>query len=304
MTFFVRCTPHFSGRCSTRSLPAARWAALLACLLSALAPAASADCLGNPHAPRVHRVDIVPQLPPSTLFSRWAPVLEAIGKATGLCLELRIAPTIPAFEQELLSGQPDFAFVNPYHLVMARRQYPYTPLIRDGKVPLSGVLVVTKDSGLNDLHQLEGKTIAFPAPNAFAASLLIRAELANKGIRFTPLYVKTHANVFRSVALGDAPAGGAVNNTLEREPENLRARLRVMYKTANYAPHPFIAHPRVPAALRDKVTQAFIQLATTEDGQKLLDGIQIPKPVRASYAQDYAPIERLQLDNFVVKSGD
>jgi len=304
MTLFVRCARYLSGRCSSGSAPAARLAALVACLLGAIAPTALADCLGNPHAPRVHRVDIVPQLPPSTLFSRWAPVLEAIGKATGLCLELRIAPTIPAFEQELLSGQPDFAFVNPYHLVMARRQHAYTPLIRDGKVPLSGVLVVTKDSGLNDLRQLEGKTIALPAPNAFAASLLIRAELANKGIRFTPLYVKTHANVFRSVALGDAPAGGAVNNTLEREPENLRARLRVMYKTADYAPHPFIAHPRVPAALRDKLTQAFMQLATTEAGQKLLDGIQIPKPVSANYAQDYAPLERLQLDNLVVKPSE
>ncbi len=304
MIFFVRCALYFAGRCATRSLPVARLAALVAGLLCAMAPTARADCLGNPHAPRVHRVDVVPQLPPSTLFSRWAPVLEAIGKATGLCLELRLAPTIPAFEQELLSGQPDFAFVNPYHLVMARRQHAYLPLIRDGKVPLSGVLVVARESGLNDLRQLEGKTIALPAPNAFAASLLIRAELANKGIRFTPLYVKTHANVFRSVALGDAPAGGAVNNTLEREPESLRAQLRVMYQTASYAPHPFIAHPRVPAALRDKLTQAFLQLATTEAGQKLLDGIQIPKPVSANYAQDYAPLERLQLDKLVVKPSE
>ncbi len=277
---------------------------MVAASLCFAATSAGAECLGNLRAARVYRVDVVPQMPPATLYSRWAPVLDAVGKATGLCLELRIAPSIPAFEQELMTGQPDFAFVNPYHLVMARRANAYTPLVKDGKVPLSGVVVVPVESDVTELRQLAGKTIALPAPNAFAASLLIRAELANQGIPITPSYVKTHANVFRAVALGDAPAGGAVNNTLEREPENLRLRLRVMYRTSQYAPHPFIAHPRVSRALREQVTAAILQLADTEAGQRLLDGIQIPKPVSADYAKDYAPLEKLKLERFVVTASD
>ncbi len=281
-----------------------RLLALCAACLFGPAPAALADCLGQQGAPRVHRVDIVPQLAPATLFSRWAPFLEQLGKATGMCLELRIATTIPAFEQELLAGRPDFAFVNPYHLLMARRVQSYEPLVRDGKAALSGVLVVAQDGGVSDLRQLDGKTVAFPAPNAFAASLLIRAELAERGIRITPVYIKTHANVFRAVALGDMPAGGAVNNTMDREPEALRARLRVLYETPSYAPHPFIAHARVPRAQRDRLVRAFMQLATTEAGRKLLDGVQIPQPVVADYANDYARLERLQLEKFVVLSDD
>lgn len=268
------------------------------------ARAAQAECLGDPRAKPVYRVDVVPQLAPATLHARWAPLLDELGKAAALCLELRIAPTIPAFEQELLAGRPDFAFVNPYHLVMARRAHPYIPLIRDGKVPLSGVLVVLQDGGISELRQLDGKQVAFPAPNAFAASLLLRAELASQGIRITPVYVKTHANVFRAISVGDLPAGGAVNNTLEREPENLRARLRVLHETARHAPHPLVAHARVPRAQRDRLARAFMQLATTEAGQKLLDGIQIPRPVLADYARDYAPLERLQLERFVVNSDD
>ncbi len=269
-----------------------------------LAAGASAECLGNRAAPQVYRVDVVPQLAPATLFSRWAPALDQLGKATGLCLELRIAATIPDFEQALLAGRPDFAFVNPYHLVMARRTQAYLPLLRDGKVALSGVLVVRSEDGVTDLRQLDGKQVAFPAPNAFAASLLIRAELASKGIRITPVYVKTHANVFRTVSLGDMPAGGAVNNTLEREPDSLRLRLRVLHETARFAPHPFIGHARVPRAQRDKLVRAFMQLAATEAGQRLLEDIQIPKPVIADYARDYAPLESLQLENFVVVSDD
>ena len=281
-----------------------RAAPALAAVLALHAPAAPAECLGNKAAPHAYRVDVVPQIAPATLFGRWAPVLDEIGKAAGLCLELRIASTIPAFEHELMSGRPDFAFVNPYHLVMARRAHAYAPRIRDGKVKLSGVLVVHAESGAERLQQLDGQKVAFPAPNAFAASLLIRAELASRGIRITPVYVKTHANVLRAVALGDMPAGGAVNNTLGREPDRLRSQLRVLHETPSYAPHPFVAHPRVPAAQRDKLVLAFMQLASTAAGQQMLDDIQIPWPVAADYARDYAPLEQLRLDKFVVAVDD
>jgi len=290
-----------------RSSPYAVLRGAALCVAAALAQHplwASAECVGNKAARPTYRIDVVPQIAPATLFGRWAPALDQIGKIAGLCLELRIAATIPAFEQELMSGKPDFAFVNPYHLVMARRAHAYAPLVRDGKVKLSGVLVTRADSPVASLQQLDGGKVAFPAPNAFAASLLIRAGLAAQGIRITPVYVKTHANVLRAVALGDLPAGGAVNNTFEREPDSLRSHLRVLYETPGYAPHPVVAHPRIPAAQRARLVRAFMQMAATPAGQKLLDDIQIPKPVAADYARDYAPLEQLQLDTFVVPSDD
>ena len=117
----------------------------LAVALSMHAGGVAAECLGNKSAVQAYRVDVVPQIAPATLFGRWAPLLDEIGKAAGLCLELRIAATIPSFEHELMTGRPDFAFVNHYHLVMARRSHEYSPLVRDGKVKLSGVLVVRAD---------------------------------------------------------------------------------------------------------------------------------------------------------------
>jgi hypothetical protein len=67
---------------------------------------------------------------------------------------------------------------------------------------------VAADSPIQTVAALNGKTVVFPAPNAFAASLLIRAHLAGQGIRIEPKYVQTHGSVYRAVALGDASAGG------------------------------------------------------------------------------------------------
>lgn len=261
-----------------------------------------ANCLGDPKADKVHQVHVVPQLTPSVLLGKWVPLLEQLGRQTGLCFELRIAPSIPDFETALLAGQPDFAFVNPYHEVMARKAQGYLPLVVDGKEKLSGILLVRADSPIQSLKELDGQPIAFPAPNAFAASLLIRSRLAQHGVRIQPKYVKTHANVYRAVIIGDVVAGGGVNNTLERESLNVREQLRIVHETPGYAPHPFVAHPHVAPQLREAVIAAFLKLVESESGRKLLDGIQIPSPVRAYYARDYAPLEFLQIEKFVVQS--
>ncbi len=262
---------------------------------------AQADCLGDPWADRVHEVHVVPQLTPAMLLGKWAPLLEQLGRRTGLCFELRIASSIPDFENALLAGQPDFAFVNPYHEVMARKAQGYLPLVVDGKEKLTGILTVRADSPIQSIKELDGQQIAFPAPNAFAASLLLRSRLAQQGIRIQPKYVKTHANVYRAVIIGDVVAGGGVNNTLERESPSVRDQLRILHETPGYTPHPFVAHPRVAAQLREAVIAAVLALGESDSGRQLLDGIQIPSPIRADYARDYAPLESLQIEKFVVK---
>jgi phosphonate transport system substrate-binding protein len=271
---------------------------LAACL--ALPWSAVSACLGDPTAPRPVSVHVVPQLPPALLFARWSPLLEQVGRKTGQCFELTIASSIPEFERTLLKGTPDVAFVNPYHAVMVRRRQGYIPLLMDSQERLSGILAVTSDSPIQTVAALDGKTVVFPAPNAFAASLLIRAHLAGLGIRIEPRYVQTHASVYRAVALGEVIAGGGVNNTLQREEPALRARLRVLYETPSYAPHPLVVHPRLSAAQRESLTSAFMGMASTDTGRQLLDQVQLPVPVRANYDRDYAPLERLGLGRFVV----
>lgn len=279
---------------------------VVAVWLALAAPAAFADthCLGQRSAKTVLQVSVVPQFAPTVLHARWAPLLERIGQKTGQCFRLSVSSSIPEFERDLLRGEPDLAFVNPYHAVMARRAKGYVPLVRDDRQFLSGVVVVRGNSEIRSLADLRGQVVAFPAPNAFAASLLVRAQLAAQQIDIQPRYMKNHGNVYRAVALAEVTAGGGVNNTLQREEAGLRARLRVLYETPRYAAHPMVAHPRVPAALRAELIAAFIEQAAQADGRSLLEAVQMPQPIAADYARDYAPLEALNLERFVVLGGD
>lgn len=249
-----------------------------------------------------YSIAVVPQFPAAEIHRDWTPLVERLKKETGLALTLSIAPSIPQFEEAVLAGEADFAYLNPYHQVMAKRAQGYVPLLRDRK-PLTGILVVRKDDPIKAVKELDGKEVAFPAPNAFGASLWMRALMAEQEkIHIIPAYVKTHSNCYRYVATGKMVACGGVNHTLAEEPEEVRAILRVLMETPGVPSHPLAAHPRVPEAVRRAVGDALLGMAADSAGQALLAAIQMPQPVRADYARDYQPLEKFGLDKYVVRS--
>ena len=246
---------------------------------------------------------VVPQFTATETLMRWAPMIERLKTSCGHTVQLRPSNSIPAFEAQFLEGKFDLAFMNPYHAVMAKRAQGYLPLVRDNKRRLKGVLVVRADSPYRTPKDLDGQTIAFPAPNAFGASLLMRAVLErDQGVRITPAYVKTHSNAYRHVLAGQAAAAGGVQATLQSESDDIKSQLRVLFETPASAPHPLSAHPRVDAATRACIEKTMLEASNSAEGQAALASIQINEPVTAVYASDYAPLERLALEAYVVQS--
>lgn len=257
-------------------------------------------CLGAQVSTKVYTFDVVPQFPAAKIYTTWSPLLQRIGQDAGLCFELRVSASIPEFEQRFLKGESDFTFLNPYHAVLAFQKKKYQPLLADAQDLLTGILVVRSDNPIKNLNDLKGKNVSFPAPNSFAASLLIRAELAKQKIDINPLFVKTHSNVYRSVINKDALAGGGVNNTLDNEAPEVRQQMRVLYETPAYTPHPIATHPSVTSEVRERFLKAMVKLSQDEEGQKLLDGINLNKPQAVNYAKHYKVLESLQLEKFLV----
>lgn len=277
------------------------WIGLLAGLLPGLLALALTLLLGGwssrSHA-ATYTVAIVPQFPAVEIHRAWSPVLERLGRETGDRFVLLPSPSIPAFEAQFQAAGPDFVFLNPYHMVMARAAQGYEPLLRDGSRALTGVLVVRADDAATGIEALDGRDVAFPSPNAFGASLYMRALLAERGVRIRPDYVKTHSNAYRHVVAGAAAAAGGVRATLEAEDPAVRAGLRVLFETPPTPPHPLAAHPRVPVAVRQAVVRTLQGWRDT--APELLRAIQLGEPVVADYARDYGPLERLGLARFVV----
>lgn len=243
-----------------------------------------------------YTVAVVPQFQASEIDRVWQPILTRVGQEAGVTLVLKVSKDIPSFEDEVVAGRADFAYLNPYHQLQAHQAQGYRPLVRDSKL-LTGILVVRADDPIASVQGLQGKAIAFPAPNAFGASLLIRGQLAEHDkVAFTPVYAKTHTNAFRQTIVGKTAASGGLRATLDKEPEEVRAALRVLMETPGAAPHPLSAHPRVPPAVQLAVTEAFLKLAKDPELAPFFKDVPMSQPMRADQQRDYQPLTRLRLE--------
>lgn len=265
----------------------------MACLISSAA-----------FAETTYRFGVVPQFEPRKLASIWTPILAELEKRTGLRLTLVGAARIPEFESEFENGRYDFAYMNPYHSVVAMRKQGYKPLVRDEGTQPSGILVVAKDGPIRQMSDLSGKTIAFPAPNALGASLLMRADLDRiHKLKISPLWSQTHTSAYLNAALGKADAAGGVMATFEQQPPGVRDKLKILYETRAMASHPVMAHPRVAAADRDKLRQAFLDLGATAEGQALLAKVPF-KRIGIAKPEDYRELATWGLEDYYVQGSD
>jgi len=245
-------------------------------------------------------IGIVPQFEPIKLAEIWSPILRELEEETGHTFEMIGSPRISEFEDGFIKGDFDFAYMNPYHFLVARKAQGYDALVRDGARELFGVLVVAKDSGIENVADLEGKTIAFPSPNALGAALLMRADLDRiHGLEYKQEYVSTHSSTYLNVALGQMDAGGGVMATLNRAEPQVRDRLRIIYETTRVPPHPFVAHQRIAPDVAEAVQTAFLKIADTAEGQELLARIPMRQAIAATSAE-YDGLYALNLQNYWV----
>ena len=218
---------------------------------------------------------IVPQQAASTLIRDWTPLLRLLSEQSGLALRFATAPTIPEFEARLQASEYDIAYMNPYHFTVFNDSPGYHALVHAADRQIRGIVVVRHDASIGALTDLEGGELVFPAPAAFAATLLTQATLRRDGINFTPRYVGSHDSVYLNVAKGLALAGGGVMRTYNMAPAAVREQLRVLYTTPGFTPHAIATAPRLPDASRQALLQALLALPETEAGRAALERINI-----------------------------
>ncbi|MCB1889836.1 MAG: phosphate/phosphite/phosphonate ABC transporter substrate-binding protein [Rhodocyclaceae bacterium] len=242
------------------------------------------------------RVGVVPQFTSARIEGTWQPLLAEVGRRAGVTLELSPSPSIPDFERRFARGEFDLVYLNPYHQVMAHQAQGYRPILRDVGRLLSGILVVRKDSPLTRVEDLAGQVVAFPAPNALGASLMMRAALTNRfGIAFTPRYVKTHTSVYLNVLLGEAAAGGGVRSTFREQKPEVGDGLRILFETEKVPPHPISVHPRVPARVVESLVAAFLDIGGGADASRWLGEVPIGQ-IGATDQSEYEPLTRMGLE--------
>mgnify|MGYP000299994646 CR=1 FL=1 len=216
---------------------------------------------------------VVPQQAASKLAKLWIPILQHVSREVGVDIRFKTASNIPVFEQRLGNGDYDLAYMNPYHYVVFHEKLGYQAFAKQMNKHIKGIMVVHKDSDIKDIKQLQGKTLAFPSPAAFAASLLTRAHLKNQGVDFQAKYVSSHDAVYFNVAKKIYPAGGGILRTLNSTKPNVLEQLKVFWVSKPYTPHAFAARSDIPEEIVKRIRDSLRDLNNTEEGKEMLAGL-------------------------------
>ncbi len=237
---------------------------------------------------------IVPQQSSAKLIRNWGPLLKEISEYSGLTLRFATAPNIPEFEKRLAEGKYDLAYMNPYHFTVFNESPGYSALVHAKNKRIKGILVVKKGEGIDTLTDLDGKDVAFPAPAAFAATLLTQGVLNNAGVSFTPHYVGSHDSSYLAVADGMFDAGGGIIRTFGASSDETKNQLNVLHITQGFTPDAVASHPSVSEETMQKIVQAFIELSDTKKGRAALTTLNI-KGFKAAKDSDWDDVRSLNI---------
>lgn len=237
---------------------------------------------------------IVPQQSARVLAKKWIPIFNYLEKKTGYKIVFKTTKTIPEFEKNVMSKSYDFAYMNPYHYTVFHEKPGYRALLKQGSKQIIGIVVVQKDSPIQSLEDLKGKKIAFPAPAAFAATVIPQSVMKQKNLDFFPFYTSSHESVYKNVSYGNFVAGGGIERTFANTPKAITDNLRVLWRSKGYTPHAIAAAPHVNEDISRAITKAFLSMNKDAEGRKLLQALKF-KYIEKAHNDDWDDVRDLDI---------
>lgn len=242
-------------------------------------------------------VGIHPLHNPQRLMERYGPILAYIGQHIPAAhFRLEASRNYDEFDKKLYSGHFDFAMPNPYETVLSLKHgYRVFGKMGDDSV-FRGIILVRRDSKINQVSDLKGKKIAYPAKSALAATMMPQYYLHTHGIDVNRdvenLYVGSQESSILNVLRGHVAAGATWPvpwRAFQREHPEQARDLVVKWQTDTLPNVGWVARYDVPPELVEQFGQALFHLQDSEAGKQMLARLPIPYFEPASDAT-YAPI--------------
>jgi phosphonate transport system substrate-binding protein len=196
------------------------------------------------------------------------PIFSAIEQATGLKFDLKVGQTYSTVVEAMCNGAADIAWYGPATYLQAKGRGCAELLalaVRNGESVYYSGLFATQSSGISKVTELKGKRVALGDLNSTSSFAVPVAMMMAGGVN--PArdagainMAGTHANVLKALSEGLVDAGGASFDSFEKAVNNKAidpSRIRVVAKSAPIPYPPLAIHPKVNAAVKDKLKAAF-----------------------------------------------
>jgi phosphonate transport system substrate-binding protein len=234
---------------------------------------------------------------PERLFAVYGPIMDYLSAhIPGTRFRLEASRNYAEFDKKLDEGRFHFALPNPYQTLRSL-DHGYEVFGKMGDDQnFRGIILVRKDSGIENVSDLKGRAVSYPAATALAATMMPQYFLhthgldVNKDIR--NVYVGSQESSIMNVFHGFVAAGATWPTpwiAFQEQHPDMAGLLEVKWQTDTLPNNGLVVRKDVPKDVMSKAANLLLTLHESEEGRKLLAPIPLSRFEAASDVT-YAPV--------------
>ncbi len=230
---------------------------------------------------RTLRVTAIPDESPTELARKAGPLVKYLEQKMGMKVEYVPVTDYAAAVEALANQQADLVWFGGFTFVQAlvRSGGKAIPLVQREEDAKFRSVFITTDDRIKTLADLKGKTLSFGSASSTSGHLMPRSFLLaanvdpDKDLKRVA-YSGAHDATAAAVASGKVDAGALNVSVWEKLVEDKKvdsAKVRVFFTTPTYFDYNWTVHADMPAAQRERLARAFLDLsAATPEGRDIL----------------------------------
>ena len=217
-------------------------------------------------------VGIFPRRPPAQTLKFFKPLMAKLSQELGEKVKPVIPKNFKAFWKGVESGDFDIVHFNQYHYLLAHEKFGYKVFaanIENGSKTIAGALTVRKDSGINSVEDLRGKTILFgggrKAMGSYVApTAILKQHGLIEGKDYTAKFSKNIPGAVIGVFHKQADASGTGNVILSLGVVTKKidvSQLKILAESEPFVHLPWAAKSDMSPTKVDSILQIMTSLA-------------------------------------------
>jgi phosphonate transport system substrate-binding protein len=230
---------------------------------------------------RTLRVTAIPDESPTELARKAAPLVKYLEQKMGMKVDYVPVTDYAAAVEALANQQVDLVWFGGFTFVQAlvRSGGKAIPLVQREEDAKFRSVFITTDDRIKTLADLKGKTLSFGSTSSTSGHLMPRSFLLaanvdpDKDLKRVA-YSGAHDATAAAVASGKVDAGALNVSVWEKLVEDKKvdpAKVRVFFTTPTYFDYNWTVHADMPAAQRERLARAFLDLSpATPEGRDIL----------------------------------
>ena len=230
--------------------------------------------------PGVLTIGFIPAEDSRAMVRQSQAIFDIVTKHTGMKVDAFVGSDYNATIEALRAGHIDVALLGPFSYVLATTVAPVeafavTVIARTMQPSYKSIIIASKDSNINSLADLKGRTFAFVDPGSTSGFMVPSAAFIKAGI--TPekdfkqvMYSGGHDATIVAVGSGKVDAGSVADRIYERGCAKGLAdcnKLKVVWSSPAIPNDPLLYRKNLPEEMKAKIREAFFSVKNLAFGE-------------------------------------